>query len=279
LNDKVIFDFHNNVDTTVLVPRNANNPLGVLTSDGRPCIVQPSDLPTPGQIGAPPEPNYSGTAPKKVNRNNVESQNQIQTQNIDKKELDSINSNKKVAEKIMDDKGQSAGSDKATCLMLAQDLYQNKGTGEVITDAGDFSKTGKKVTCPAFCFNLTDGKMQIFGPSKDINNKKSSRIYTLDTSICGAAIHSGVIDNLIGGDVILHLTKDSGEGFMGKYEYNLISNESNGTGIAFYMDYAPKPVILQCQDTAEFKLKKTPGKKQNFKCLKGCYSYSKRNSA
>jgi len=57
---------------------------------------------------------------------------------------------------------------------------------------------------------------------------------------------------------------------MGKYEYNLISNESNGSGVAFYMDYAPKPIILKCQDTGEFKLRKTPGKKQNFKCLKGC---------
>jgi len=60
--------------------------------------------------------------------------------------------------------------------MLAQDLYQSKGVGEVLTDAGDFSKTGKKISCPEFCFNLTDGKMQLFGPSKDINNKKANNI-------------------------------------------------------------------------------------------------------
>lgn len=144
---------------------------------------------------------------------------------------DEVESVKKA--KLDEDKGQDKGSAKATCLMLAEELYANKGEGQVLTEAGDFSKTGKKVKCPMMCVEVTNNSMQLFGPSKDVNNKKFNKIYTSDSSVCGAAIQSGVIDPMLGGDVILHLTKDSDEGYASKTDFAVKSNESNGTGIAF----------------------------------------------
>jgi len=37
--------FHNNVYSTVLLPKGGDNPLGVLTTDGRPCITSPTTGP------------------------------------------------------------------------------------------------------------------------------------------------------------------------------------------------------------------------------------------
>lgn len=194
-----------------------------MTKDGRPCIVQPTVLPTPGNPGAPPEPNYEGTA-------NV-SFTVDKGLNDDVIPDDEVPSIKKA--KLDEDKGQDAGSSRATCMMLAQELYPNKGEGSILTEAGDFSKTGKKVKCPSMCSELTNNKMQLFGPSKDANNKKYNKIYTSDSSVCAAAIQAGVIDGMLGGDVILHLTKDSDEGYASKTDFNITSNEGNGNGIAF----------------------------------------------
>jgi len=76
-----------------------------------------------------------------------------------------------------------------------------------MTEAGDFSKTGIKVSCPKDCIALTnDTGLIVLGPS-EATDDKSARIYTLNSSICGSAIHAGIIINEQGGDVLLHLTK------------------------------------------------------------------------
>jgi len=57
MDDDSIRNFHAAINTTVLLPKGGNNPLGVLTSDGRPCVAPPTTDPTPGKPGAPPAPN------------------------------------------------------------------------------------------------------------------------------------------------------------------------------------------------------------------------------
>jgi len=48
--------------------------------------------------------------------------------------------------------------------------------------------------------------MLVFGPAENMD-EKSSRIFDLKSSVCGAAIQAGVINNEEGGDVLLHLCK------------------------------------------------------------------------
>lgn len=56
LDFETISSLHKSVKTTILLPKGGGNPLGVTTSDGRPCISSPTDLPPPGSPGSPAYP-------------------------------------------------------------------------------------------------------------------------------------------------------------------------------------------------------------------------------
>lgn len=75
----------------------------------------------------------------------------------------------------MNEAGQDAGSDKATCAMLASALYGEKGEGLILTEPGDFSITAKKIKCPPKCLELTDQKIVVFGSAEN-KDEKSARI-------------------------------------------------------------------------------------------------------
>lgn len=81
LTEEKILNFVNSVDTTILLPKSGGNPLGVLTSDGRPCITTPTQDPTPGKKGAPPEPNYDGTGNNNKDKNGNASNNSSSSSN------------------------------------------------------------------------------------------------------------------------------------------------------------------------------------------------------
>jgi len=199
--------FHKQVNTTVLLPKGSPNPLGVLTSDGRPCVTPPTSEPKPGKPGAPPEPNYAGSA-KSVEDKPSFSVNTSEPSVISSAsasaEIDKLKNSKNAV--VLETKGEDAGSDKSTCLMLASKDYGEKGEGKIMTEPGDFTVTGYKVSCPKKCIELSNNGMTVFGPAEMID-EASARIYTLGSSICGAAIHAGIITNDEGGDVLIHLSK------------------------------------------------------------------------
>jgi len=137
LTPEAIKNLYESIDTTILLPKGGNNPLGVLTSDGRPCITPPTQDPIPGTLGAPPEPNYDGSASKGNNANgtankdvdanytNVKSvdQNNTPTNKDAMKELNKLEKdNPSLADKLENGKGLNAGSDKVTCLMIASQI-------------------------------------------------------------------------------------------------------------------------------------------------------------
>lgn len=70
--------------------------------------------------------------------------------------------------------------------------------------AGDFRHTAKKIHCPANCKKATADNMPLIGPkiSDGETDKLANYIYSISTSICAAAIHSGVIKEAEGGNVI-----------------------------------------------------------------------------
>jgi hypothetical protein len=90
--------------------------------------------------------------------------------------------------------------------MQASKFYPNNGEGLVLTEPGDFSQSAFKVSCPANCAQKSDNKMSVMGPAAKTDSK-SNRIYVLDSSICGSAIHAGVISDAEGGDILIHLCK------------------------------------------------------------------------
>lgn len=49
--------FMSNVSDRIIMPDPSANPSGVVTTDGRPCITDPTDAPVPGEPGSPPGPN------------------------------------------------------------------------------------------------------------------------------------------------------------------------------------------------------------------------------
>lgn len=130
--------------------------------------------------------------------------------------------------------------------------------------------TAKKVTCPAKCLETTDNKIVVFGSAEN-KDEKSARIYTLSSSICGAAIHSGIISNAEGGDVLIHLCK--GRDAYISTEQNAINSLAVGqTEAAFYMNNSPMPTVYTCDGLAKDKLKPEPGSKYNVSCPAKCYS-------
>lgn len=131
MNQEKIQNFHSAVYTTVLLPKGGNNPLGVVTSDGRPCITPPTQDPQPGKPGAPPAPNYNGSASADGSGGdtdkdaNYASKDDSKSSNDEEgnKELDNLNKdNPDLAKKVLNENGLDAGSDKATCMMLASNF-------------------------------------------------------------------------------------------------------------------------------------------------------------
>lgn len=127
--------------------------------------------------------------------------------------------------------GDDAGSDRATCLMLASKYWGEKGEGKIITEPGDLSVTALKVKCPAKCILLTDNNMLVFGPSENMDDK-SARIFQLSSSICGSAIQAGIINEQEGGDVLLHLCKGR-EAYISSEQNGIKSNAAGGSTAAF----------------------------------------------
>jgi len=142
-----------------------------------------------------------------------------------------------------------------------------------LTEPGDFSITAKKVTCPAKCLGLSDNKLLVFGAAEN-KDEKSARIYTLNSSICGAAIHSGIITETEGGDVLVHLCKGR-DAYISSDQNNIKSLAMGGSEAAFYMNNTPLPIVYTCEQLASDKLKPEAGNKYNVACPAQCYSLFK----
>lgn len=99
--------FTSNVSDVIILPKAGSNPLGVVTSDGRPCMCNPSSAPIPGQVGTIPSPCKEGSG-SDTNANYVDTAStETDTENIN--------------ETLPDDlKPVESESDQATCMMLAE---------------------------------------------------------------------------------------------------------------------------------------------------------------
>ncbi|BAM41751.1 uncharacterized protein TOT_040000133 [Theileria orientalis strain Shintoku] len=123
-------------------------------------------------------------------------------------------------------------------------------------------------------FNGPTGKSFLVSCTKSCLNSdvplKGSKLYTSDTSICKAALHSGVIPKE-GGEAILTVLSGLGEYGQCHGHYGITSQKSN---IAFMRSFtlhrAPKLMHLSCQDTAVFVLKMHPGTRVLLECPPGC---------
>jgi len=71
----------------------------------------------------------------------------------------------------------------------------------------------------------------VFGAAEN-KDEKSARIYTLNSSICGAAIHSGIITETEGGDVLIHLCKGR-DAYISSDQNNIKSLAMGGSEAAF----------------------------------------------
>jgi len=92
-----------------------------------------------------------------------------------------------------------------SCVFVSgKDVWGPQGDGFVKTKPGDFRITAMKIKCPGECLKKTANKMPLIGPAMPENDKDifSAFKYTLDTSICAAAIHSSIISEQQGGMVI-----------------------------------------------------------------------------
>lgn len=99
--------------------------------------------------------------------------------------------------------GMSFSSDTAACLFAGKDVWGPKGDGFVKTRAGDFRLTAMKIKCPGKCRSKTKDKMPLSGPSLGGENDPTAPFkYSMDTSICAAAIHAGLVTEPEGGMVI-----------------------------------------------------------------------------
>lgn len=247
----VIKNLHKSVKTTILLPKGGGNPLGVTTSDGRPCISSPTDLPYPGSPGAPAYPGgaggdadgsgsgsgsggdgkYSTSGEGDINEDEKEEKDWADK---DKEGFDDANKNPA-----------SLGADFLDCKASANEIYPDLSMP--ITAPGDFTMSGKRINCPAGCLEKTDNKILVIGPEL-AKDEKSKKIYSLESSICGAAIHSGMMNEAEGGSVVMHLTKPRGP-FITLNQNKIESKEGIQTEIALYLHVAPNPVLLKCNQS------------------------------
>ncbi|GBE58642.1 scavenger receptor cysteine-rich domain-containing protein [Babesia ovata] len=99
---------------------------------------------------------------------------------------------------------------------------------------------------------------------------KGSKVYTPDSSICKAAVHSGAIP-LEGGEAIVTILhgQDSYDRCVG--HYGVLSNKWNLPHMrSFSVRRAPLVLALSCQDPGIFVLKMNPGTRTLLRCPPGC---------
>jgi len=214
---------HTSVKTTILLPKGGGNPLGVSTSDGRPCISSPTNLPIPGSPGAPEFPGGSGGGDSNKDKYKTESDNneeEEEEKEWDKNDHEGFENAKKNPKEF--------GSDFLDCKAGFTEIYSDLSMP--LTAPGDFSMSGERVKCPANCAEKVDNKMLVIGPEQPID-AKSKKIYSIDSSICGAAIHSGMMSDAEGENIIMHLTKPRGP-FKSLIQNNIESKEGIQAEIA-----------------------------------------------
>lgn len=140
-----------------------------------------------------------------------------------------------------------------------------------ITAPGDFTMSGKRLICPPGCLEKVDYKVLVIGPEQ-AKDEKSKKIYSLESSICGAAIHSGMMNDAEGGSVLIHLTKPRGP-FITLNQNKIESKEGIQTEIALYLHVAPLPLELKCnQSLLDSDIKLESGKSYFIQCKEGCFS-------
>lgn len=125
--------------------------------------------------------------------------------------------NPEMEEKLMDDPAEDVGSEYSACIVPAKSFYTEAGLTE--TEPGDFTQTGKKITCPEKCPDKAGLNLIVFGPEQG-GDPKSRSVFGLESTICGAAIYAGVFEGATGGSVLIHLAKSRGPLLAGE--------ESNG---------------------------------------------------
>ncbi|CDR97337.1 LCCL domain containing protein, putative [Babesia bigemina] len=99
---------------------------------------------------------------------------------------------------------------------------------------------------------------------------KGSKVYTPDSSICKAAVHSGAIP-LEGGEAVVTILhgQDSYDRCVG--HYGVLSNKWNQPHMrSFSVRRAPRVLALSCQDPGLFVLKMNPGTRTLLRCPPGC---------
>lgn len=178
--------------------------------------------------------------------------------------------NPEMEEKLMDGPAEELGGDLSACITAAKAFYTEEGLTE--TEPGDFSQTGKKITCPEKCPEKAGKLLVVFGPEKS-DVPTSKMVFGLDSAICGAAIYAGVFDGEEGGSVLIHLVKSKGPLVKGEESFGIRpkSADAASTGV-FYMSPSPPPIKLECLDLAsDTKIEKTDGKKAQVVCPKKCY--------
>jgi len=141
-----------------------------------------------------------------------------------------------------------------------------------ITTPGDFSMSGLRLECPGDCLEIVQNKFLVIGPETQIDDH-SNRIYSLESSICGAAIHSGLMNDIEGGSIIMHLTKPRGP-FITSNQNKIESKQGIQTEIAAYFLILPPVYDLKCSETLlEADIKLESGKSYYIRCLKGCFAH------
>mmetsp|Transcript_106260 Transcript_106260/g.228966 ORF Transcript_106260/g.228966 Transcript_106260/m.228966 type:complete len:153 (-) Transcript_106260:1716-2174(-) len=125
-----------------------------------------------------------------------------ETKKKDEKDSDSSNESKSDPA-VVEDVAFPEADSPIKCQLTGSDLFPNLDN-EPLTAPQDFSKTLKVVICPKNCIrdNLV---LNVYGPSAG-KTPTDLFIYTVSSSLCGAAIHAGIIKNEDGGVIKVHLT-------------------------------------------------------------------------
>ncbi|XP_953429.1 uncharacterized protein TA09935 [Theileria annulata] len=123
-------------------------------------------------------------------------------------------------------------------------------------------------------FNGPNGKSFLISCTKSCIDPdltlKGTKVYTSDSSICKAALHSGAIPK-DGGEAILTVLNGLSEYGNCHGHFGITSQKSNVPFMrSFSLHRAPKLIHLSCQDTAVFVLKMHIGTRVLLDCPPGC---------
>lgn len=165
----------------------------------------------------------------------------------------------------------SFASDSAACLWAGKDLWGPKGDGFVKTRPGDFRLTAMKIMCPTNCREKTKDKMPVTGPSIGENDPNAPYKYSLDSSICGSAIHAGLISDIEGGNVIYHLSQEV-EGFISTEQNGMKSNSGDKSEATVYIKAGPDTIVMGCTEPADNQLKVKANARYGIECPPGCFT-------